>query len=232
MLRMFLTLVSILTLSATASAAPIAGEFNIAGSLRATSNAIDFLNPSGGETGGFVTLEAGTGYFDGIVSTSLSSPYTGVAKDVIGNPTNVNDFLSSFSAPGYAGLSMDLGNIVAPTAVACTGSEAVNSSCSLGRFTLTNLGNASTSLAFVVRGSVEDSAVSDSLNQATGRYTTQTGHSISDVMAAFAGNGLTVSYSANFETAQVAEPSSLMLLGIALAASSAMRRSRRSARRG
>jgi hypothetical protein len=209
----------------TASAAPIQGEFNIAGSLRASSTTIDFLGGTGENSGTFVTLEGGTGYFSTLASTSITSPFTGTAADLTPTSANVNDFLSGFTAPTYAGLSVGLTQIVAPTAPACTGSEGSNSSCSLGYFTVTNLGERNTALAIVVTGSAEDSNVPDSSTDAlTGRLTSQTGLSIQDLMTAFNGNGITASYSGNFNANEVPEPGMLLLLGMGLAASGMLRR--------
>jgi hypothetical protein len=207
-----------------ALAVPIDGEMNIAGSVRLTDDGIDFLNPTGEGTGAFVTVQGGTGYFSTIASTNLASPYLGTAKDLAAGASNVPEFLSGFTAPGYAGLTVDLIGISAPSAAACTGSEAANSSCSLGYLTVTNLGNSSVALALVVQASARDSAVSDSFAVLSGRYTTQSGGTIGELLTAFAGDGLDVSYSANFEAAQAAEPGLLMLLGVALAASGLVRR--------
>jgi len=211
-------------LSNPAAASPINGEMNIAGSLTATSTSLNFLNGTTEGTGGFVTLQGGTGYFNAIASTNLMAPYIGAAKNLTSNPSNVTDSLSGFTAPGYSGLSIDLNQIVAPTASPCTGSEAANASCSLGSLTLTNLGGDNTELAMVVSGTAHDSAVADSTAPITGRYTTQTGQNIGALMTAFAGNGITASYSANFNTAQAPEPELLLMLGIGLAATGMLRR--------
>src|SRR5215470_227473 len=101
-------------LSNPAAASPISGEMNIAGSLTATSTSLNFLNGTSDGTGGFVTLQGGTGYFNTIASTNLASPYVGAAKNLTGTPSNVTDFLSGFTAPGYSGLSIDLNQVVAP----------------------------------------------------------------------------------------------------------------------
>jgi hypothetical protein len=212
------------TIANVANAVPIEGEFNLAGSVRATSTMLDFLNGTSEGTGNFVTLEGGTGYFAGIASTNIASPYLGEVQDIAPTDTDVADFLSGFTAPTYGGLTVDLDQLVAPTAPACTGAEAANVSCSLGYLTASNLGSGSTALSFVITGSVEDPSVVESLNSIAGRYTTQTGQSIEDVIAAFNGAGITASYSANFEAAEVSEPGLLMLLGIGLAASGALRR--------
>jgi hypothetical protein len=209
-------------LTTPAAAAPIEGKLEIVGTANFSGTDIDFLG--GGEgTGGFITVEGGTGYFATIASADPATPYTGVAKDLTSSSTNVADFLSSFTAPTYGGLTIDLDEIVAPTAPACTGSEAANSSCSLGYLTLTNLGSDQTALGLIVRGSAEDTAIADSLNDIVGRYTSQTGQTIPQIMAAFADNGITASYSASFDTA-VPEPGLLTLLGIGLAATGALRR--------
>jgi hypothetical protein len=218
-------MVSVL-IAGTAGALPISGDLNIAGSVRASSSAIDFLNGDEG-TGGFVTLQGGSGYFGTIASTNLASPYLGVAKDLSASSTDVSEFLSGFTAPGYSGLTVDLDGIVTPTAPPCTGSEAVNSSCRLGYLTATNLGEGNTALAMVVTGTVEDAAISDSLNEIVGRYTTQAGRTIEEIMTEFAGEGLTVSYSANFDAFDVAEPGILLLLGMGLAANGWVRRKHR-----
>jgi hypothetical protein len=210
-----------------ALAVPIDGEMNIAGSVRLSDDGLDFQNPTGGTTGGFVTVQAGTGYFSTIASTNLASPYLGVVKDLAAGASNVTEFLSGFTAPGYAGLTVDLGQIIAPSAAACTGAEGSNSSCSLGYLTVTNLGGGSVALAMLVQGSARDSAVADSFALLSGRFTTQRGGTIGDLMTALAGDGIDAAYSANFEAAQAAEPGLLMLLGVALAASGLVRRRER-----
>jgi hypothetical protein len=221
-----LSVVATTTVANVAGAIPIEGEFNVAGSLRVTSSTVDFLNGTSEGTGTFVTLEGGSGYFATIASTNIASPYVGQVKDIAPTDTDVADFLSGFTAPGYTGLTVDLERIESPTAPACTGSEAANTACSLGYLTLTNLGGSNTAMAFVVSGSAEDANVPDSLNSIVGRYTTQTGQSIGDVISAFNGTGITASYSANFEAEEVSEPGVLMLLGIGLAASGMLRRKR------
>jgi len=211
--------------SGTASAIPIDGEMNIAGSVKLTDDGLDFQNPSGGTTGTFVTVQSGSGYFSGIASTDLTAPFLGVVKDLTATSNNVTEFLSGFTATGYGGLAVDLGQIVAPSAAACTGAEGANTSCRLGYLTVTNLGGGNTTLAMVVSGSARDSAVVDSLAPIVGRFTTQTGRSVSDLITAFAGDGITASYSANFEASTEApEPGLLLLLGIGLAATGVVRR--------
>jgi hypothetical protein len=208
----------------SASAAPIEGEFNIVGSARLSDDGIDF-SPFGETTGAFVTVQGGTGYFSTIASTNLATPYLGSIKDLSASPSATTEFLSGFTAPGYAGLSVDLDGVVTPSASACTGSEGVNTSCSVGFLTLTNLGDDNTSIAFVVNGSARDSGVSDSLASLTGRFTSQSGLSISGILTAFAGEGIDASYSANFETTTEApEPELLMMLGIGLSAAAFLRR--------
>jgi hypothetical protein len=222
-MRLAVVGVAVLIVSGSAGALPISGELNIAGALRASSTAIDFQNGDEG-TGGFVTLQGGTGYFDAIASTNLASPHVGVVMDLTIPAANVSEFMSDFTAPGYSGLTIDLDGIVTPTAAPCTGSEPVNDSCSLGYLTATNLGEGNTALAMLVSGTVEDSAIEDSFNGIVGRYTTQAGRTIEELMTEFAGEGLTASYSANFNAPDVAEPGMLLLLGMGLAAGGWVRR--------
>jgi hypothetical protein len=213
---------------ASASAAPISGELNIAGSVLVDAFTINWV-PPGGPGGGtetgygiFSTIVPGTGYFSGITSLPPCPPnttcYFGNARDltrgggggaapapatapvgVTGNPLVAN-FLSGFTAPGYTGLSFDLTLILQSVAADCVPNTG-QLTCrpdSGSPFTLTRLANG-TGISFEVNGNFKDSNIADSTAAYVGRYTTQVPQTIEQILAIVGANGsVSASYSANF----------------------------------
>lgn len=234
-----------------ASAAPIVGTLNIGGSVTVSATTINWRPPAitDPETGfgTFTTILPGTGYFATIPSPSPPF-YIGQQRDItrvpalagaptlpalalVGVPIFIDDYLSNFTAPGYGGLTFDLTFILQSSAPICTGGEAVNQSCrpdAGSPFTLTRL-QEGTAVSFEVRGNFTDSNVVDSLSPLyRGRYTTQLGLSIGDVLATVGTPGGTIdaAFSANFEA--IPEPGTvgLALTGLALIVVGAVRKRR------
>ena len=223
-----------------ASAAPITGVLNIAGSATVTADAIDW-SPAGTGEGVAVIFEDSEGYFDGIeVPIPLN---TTDSLDLPAGPFPVANFLNDFDTPiaQYDDLSFTLEGFVFPVLPVCGGAvgDDPGESCVAfagSPFTLTmGADGISTDINFNVFGSFVDLSFGDngSLNDATGLYTAN----ISDmtpqqIQAEILGGGsVTSSYSAEFnaQAVPVPEPLALALTGFGLAASAyRLRRSRRS----
>jgi hypothetical protein len=234
---------------ALGSAAPIIGELNIAGSTVVDAFTIDWVPPEPGpETGygTFTTKLPGTGYFANIVGPPLA-PIGGQQRDVtrnpalsgaaplpalalVGVPIFVPGYLTGFTSPQYAGLEFDLTLILqSPAGVCPPGGIAEGLSCrpdANSPFTLSQL-EEGTAIAFEVRGFFEDSAIADSRMEYRGRYSTQVGESVAQILASIAGGGsIDASFSGNFEA--IPEPGTvgLALSGLALILVGVIRRRR------
>ena len=130
----------------------------------------------------------------------------------------MNNFLHDFvdadetDAPNkYDNLNFDLQTIVAPTAPACIGGEAVNQACSFGVFTLTQTAGGNVDVRMDITGVWQNPGDSDT--QAIGIYTAQ---SADTTIAAIrntllSGGSLTNSYSATITS--VPEPATLLTFG-------------------
>jgi hypothetical protein len=235
---------------APASAAPITGVLNITGSVIAGSATIDWYNPVLGGFGFFSTVNPGTEYFSTIVNPAAppGAAYFGSAIDLSAPPVPVNDFLHSFvtADPKYSDLAFDLDGFFFPVAPPCdpTHVYAVNESCSLGLFTLTQ-GSAAVEARLEIFGSFEDPTFGDngSLNHATGIYTSQgalvicddasctihlgVASTIQQVVAVIdRGDYITASYSGAYTANAVPEPATLLTFGLGTAALAVHRRRR------
>lgn len=226
-----------LMLASSASAA-ITGTMNINGSVRVSATSIDWI-PLGGPSGSFNTVFPGTGFFSGIFNPAVNPAYVGTALDLnsvsqpVGTPIFLDNFLSSFSAPGYGALTFDLTYIFPSSAAVCTGAEGQNTPCAAiagSPFTLTN--NATgVAVSFGVQGFFQFPGEVDAL--ATGSYTTQiNGGSIASILTAlnpFTGPGFVdASYSAEYTVVPEPATTALMGAGLALMGVVAARRKRNS----
>ena len=233
-----------LGMAVPASAAPINGSLQITGSVAISITNMDWRPPVDGGYGTFVTVTPATGYFatghpGGIVSPNPLAPFGGNSLDLtlgpsgggythvdIG-PTNVPNFLNTFTAPGYGSLFFDLTRVVAPSAPLCTGAEVANDVCSVTAFTITvNPDGKSLTVAMSVEGFFEDPTIANSRAFYSGRYTTQVGlttQQIEDILtknlqdpscvAGDTGN-ICASYSANFNAITgVPEPATMLTFG-------------------
>jgi hypothetical protein len=228
------TFLALVGFAASASAAPIVGSFNIAGGAIltpiGTNYALDFVppvNPDPAGTGVWNTTFPANGYFTAAHPTALSSPSQVTVLDVTDNAgsappftlvqtgaaVNVPNFLSNFTA--VPGLHFDLTQVVASTAPICTGAETLNQSCrpsANSPFTLTVTPSGTTTsygvLGFFRNGADEGFG--------GGSFTTQgAGQSVAQILALLAaGTPIAASVSANFFSAPIPEPATLLTFGL------------------
>jgi hypothetical protein len=196
-------------------------------------------SPSG--TGfGSITVSDGTGYFTalpGFTATQrdiTSDPGSAGAAPapafaLIGGPIFVPDFLSAFTAPGYAGLFLDLTFIPISPAAICTGAEVVGSVCRPGAvspFALEVFPN-QTVARFEIEGFFEDSGDPTSQSSATAFYTATFDLPIVNLLSVIvSGGSVPFSYEATYTTTNaVPEPPTLvvMLIGGLLLVSATVR---------
>lgn len=208
-------LAALLTLaSASLSAAPIVGTFNMTGTVTVSAAVVDWQS-NGGTTGLFTTEAPATGDFSGLFCGN--PPYcTGVAKDLFPPPAPVPSFLSGFTSPGFGGLFFDLTSVIAPTVAACTGAEAIGVDCSIGQFTVKNT-TSGVAVDFGVTGFFQNGADLTTRNSGIGLYTTQlAGSSVATVLQTIGtGGSISASYSANYiSSAVIPEPGTAVMLGI------------------
>jgi hypothetical protein len=154
----------------------------------------------------------------------------------------VDNFLYNFvtTDPKYSDLAFDLDGFIAPVAPPCLPDHdyAVNESCSLGLFTLTQ-GSSGVDVRLEIFGSFEDPTFGDngSPNIAIGRYTSQSPMLVNETGATVftirqvvdvidAGQHINTSYSASFVATAVPEPATLLTFGLGTAALAVHRRRR------
>jgi hypothetical protein len=225
-------------LASNASATVIVGGFNITGSvtlqpLPGGQFSLDFLPDTFAQLGNFTTGTPSTGYFTGLSNPTPPPNYFGTVKDIastptagfatvaIGSPTSVTNFLDfsqpvGFTPPGFGTLGFDLTFIPVATAPICTGFEAVNVSCTPiagSPFTIKNTG-VGTEVDFGVLGCFHANGGAD-FGCGSGAYTTQqVGQTVLQILTQLqAGGPFTATYSANFVSAAVPEPITLLTFG-------------------
>jgi hypothetical protein len=228
------TFLAMVAFAAPASAAAIVGTFNIAGSAILTpvgSNyTLDFVppvNPDPAGNGVWNSTFPATGYFTPIHPTPVSPVSQVTIKDTTDNAAsappytfvttgaavNVPNFLSTFTA--IPGLHFDLTQIVASAAPICTGAETINQSCrpsANSPFTLTVTASGTTT-SYGVLGYFRNGADE---GFGGGAFTTQgSGQSVADILGLLAaGQPIAASASANFRSAAIPEPATLLTFGV------------------
>lgn len=188
----------LLGLAVPASAVPITGVLNIAGSVAVGITTLDWRPPTDLGYGDATTTTPALGYFGGPplgptgsvpggvfpgAPTGLRSKDLTLASDAgyshvdIGpGGTFVGSFLNTFLAPGYGGLFFDLTQVESPAGAPCNGTETTaGTTCSVTAFTVTVLPGNAVSIAMSVLGFFQDSTIADSRAFYAGRYTTQVG---------------------------------------------------------
>ena len=242
--------VAVFGFAASASAATIVGTMNINGSVQVDADTIDWL-PEGGGSGTFATTLPQSGYFaafGGGIDGAGFPDVTGVSLD-LQQPTAfpVANFLSGFTSasgnldPEYSDLTYTLTSLTAPSAPACVGGEAVNSSCSIGFFTLTQLADAVTislnGAGYFIDPTYGESNIGTAAWSTQGVFSAATGEAINTIQGILneiaAGGFISASYSASFtvppDQTVVPEPATLLTFG-AGSALLALRRRRKAAK--
>jgi len=267
-LKLAVGFVAVLGLASTASAAPLTGHVNITGNVAVSITDLDFRPPtnngipcaipgegcglftipggSGSTTGSFIGSESGglcppTGCQGGqILDLTLAATAGYQHVNIMPVPSNVPNFLSNFSAPGFGTFHFDLTEVEAPAGPPCVGGETAGTVCSVTAFTVTVLpGGNNVGIAMNVAGYFQVGADVTTKNFFTGRFTTQVGHStqeIEDILvkglqdnACAPGDTgkICASYSANFDSvAAVPEPATMLTFGAGTALMAAYRRRR------
>jgi hypothetical protein len=228
------TFLAVIGFAATASAAPIVGQFNIAGGavltpVAGTGYTLDFVPPVQGGSGTWGSTFPATGYFTPIhpnvaLPTGFSSvtikdttdqavaapPFTLIPTGVA---TSVPNFLNTFTA--IPGLHFDLTLLLASSAPICTGAEGLNQDCrpsASSPFTLTQRASG-VDATYSVQGFFRNGADE---GFGGGTFTSQFfGATIGSILAQLAaGQSIQASASANFASAAVPEPATLLTFGV------------------
>lgn len=235
--------------AATASAATIEGTLNWNGAVSVDVDTIDWL-PLGGGDGVIAVTQPQTGYFaafgggiDGAGFPDVTGDSLDLQAPTVFPVVNfLNDFASASASlhPEYSDLSVTLLSLTPSSAAPCVGGEAVNTSCSIGFFTLTQLAGG-VSVALTGTGQAIDPTYGNSLVgimgwSTQGPLTTSTGGTVTTIAGIlqeiFVNQGsISASYSgsATFPPDTVVpEPATLLTLGAGTALL-AMRRRRKGA---
>jgi hypothetical protein len=239
------TILAILALAGTASAAPIVGTFNFANSVTVTGvdgpdvdlirnqYTMDFF-PAGGGNGQVNTTNPATGYFAPLFPGSslinnldvTDAGVAGFTNIVAGAAVSVPGFLNTFAA--IPGLSFELTTLFTGGAPLCTGAEALNQSCSptaASPFVLTPR-TTGLDVSFGVQGIFRNGA---DIGLGLGSYTTQlVGGTVGGTLATLlAGGSISTSFSANYASRDIVpEPATLLTFGIGLGVLALHRRRR------
>jgi len=224
----------VLGFAATASAAEISGTLNFTGAVTVTAGGIDWLDDDGIPDA--ITLKQPvTGYF-AAMDTGALSPGIGSAVDLGAPP--VIGFLHDFQenpdlATEYDDLSFDLFAITAPIAPPCSLVVVYvdGMSCSLGPFTLSQIGGDSVVTLNVTGQFVDPTYMGGAITPAGGVYTAQRNAGLNDLLNAINATGsVTNSYSAVFtahpDSTEVPEPATLLTFGAGTSLLAAHRRRR------
>ena len=219
--------------AATASAAEISGTLNFTGAVTVTAGGIDWLDDDGVPDA--ITLKQPvSGYFSAM-DTGAMSPGIASAVDLGAPP--IPGFLHDFQenpnvATEYDDLSFDLFSITAPIAAPCAAIMYVDGqSCSLGVFTVSQIGG-DTTVTMNVKGQfVDPTYLGGAISPGSGVYTAQRNGGINALLDAINADGfVTNSYSAVFtatpDVNEVPEPATLLTFGAGTALLGAHRRRR------
>jgi PEP-CTERM motif len=230
-IRLLFVALLALICSASLSASPLFGTFDIAGSIIVTPTTISWVNANG--TAQQATIEPASALSGSFLAASLSGTTVTIrdlnrAQEPVFNPSApfspplpAQPFVSFDAAPAFPTLNITEVFHGVFSNADCTAAAAVGQLCTPDTpgnpspFSFVNT-SASTSVgSFVFAG-----VTSDGLSTWRGVFTTQFSTSFQDVLAALAVNGsVTHAYSATFEVtpgAGVPEPGSMALMGMGL----------------
>jgi hypothetical protein len=218
---------ALLSLS-TASATTIpAGVVNFAGTVTVNSGGVFFAN------GASVAhlIDAGTpdtGAYNGLTGGTIKDLVTPIQIGTLTTP--INQFLTFNTSTGPVLFDLTAINPGVGTVPACT-SNATGSVCTPpgSPFTLTQLSTGAVGIQLSLSGIAYTGSSSTGTDATIGVFTTQNTNpgSITGILAAVAGGGITNSYSATFSSVPpgvIPEPGTYVLLGLGLISVASIRK--------